>query len=165
MLDKLLRDPNTDAEYEKLFTARLCQAEAECAEELKKDRSRDEWLYKLYNLYPQLVPFTGLKPNMVLHVSGDVDKDVEEKLRAFNINWVTKNYIPAPEAYVIFTGKGKDKSITYYVQDRNGEYIVPKQSFAWKKAEETGRELGYRLFNIGGREAEESDAKADDKTE
>ena len=158
MLDKLLRDPNTDAEYEKLFTARLYQAEAECADELGKDKERDEWLYELYKLYPQLLPFTGLKPNLTLHVSGDVDKEVVNRLRACNINWISGNStVRAPEAYVIFTGKGKKKSITYYVLDNGGNYIVAQQSFAWQKAEETGKELAYRLFNIGGREPEETE--------
>jgi hypothetical protein len=157
ILDKLLRDPNTDADYEKLFTARIYQAQAECADALDKNRVRDEWLYKLYVLYPQLVPFTGLKPNMILHISGDADKAVVEKLRGFNINWVTGGKTPAPEAYVIFTGRGKKKSITYYVLDNKGNYLVPQQSFAWQKPEETGKELGYRLFNIGGMEAEENE--------
>jgi hypothetical protein len=159
ILDKLLRDPNTDADFEKLFTARIFQAQAECAHTMKNDRMRDEWLYKMYVLYPQLVPFTGIKPNMILHVSGDVDKGVEERLRNCNINWVNGTGTPAPEAYVIFTGAGKKKGITYYVLDRTGNYIVEKQSFAWQKAEETGKELAYRLFNIGGDEPEEIEEK------
>ncbi len=163
MLDKLLRDPNTDADYEKLFTARVYQAEAECADELDRDNERDTWLYRLYALYPQLVPFTGLKANMILHLSGDVDKQVEKRLRACNINWVTNARFPAPEAYVIFTGTGKKKNITYYVIDERGNYIVEKQSFAWQKAEETGKELAYRLFNIGGKEPEEELEKEKEK--
>jgi hypothetical protein len=90
-------------------------------------------------------------------VSGDVDKDVVNRLRACNINWISGNStVRAPEAYVIFTGRGKKKSITYYVLDNGGNYIVAQQSFAWQKAEETGKELAYRLFNIGGREPEET---------
>ncbi len=157
MLDKLLRDPNTDADYEKLFTARIYQAQAKCAAELDRKDAANEWLYKLYILYPQLVPFTGIKPNMILHISGDVDKEVEKKLRAFNVNWVNYKNVPAPEAYVVFTGKGKKKTITYYVLDRGGNYVVQQQSFSWQKAEETGRELAYRLFNIGGKEPEETE--------
>jgi hypothetical protein len=157
MLDKLLRDPNTDADYEKLFTARVYQAEAVCADKLDNTSARDEWLYKLYVLYPQLVPFTGLKPNMILHLSGDVDKDVEKRLRACNVNWVNYKNIPAAEAYVVFTGKGKQKTITYYVLDRGGNHVVEQQSFSWQKPEETGKELAYRLFNIGGKEPEETE--------
>ena len=155
VLDKLLRNPDTDADYEKLFTARIYQAEAECADQQKNETAKNEWLYKLYVLYPQLAPFTGIPANMVLHLSGDVDKEVEKKLRACNINWVTNSSIPAPEAYIIFTKKGNKKDITYYVIDRKGNYIVQKQGFAWQKPEETGLQLAYRLFNIGGKDVED----------
>jgi hypothetical protein len=155
ILDKLLTDPNTDADYEKLFTARVYQAEADCARELKKSSAQNEWMYKLYILYPQLVPFSGIPMNVNLHVSGDVDKKVENTLRACNINWVTNSSIPAPEAYVVFSHKGDRKDITYYVLDKGGNYIVQKQSFAWQKAGETGTQLAYRLFNIGGKPEED----------
>lgn len=151
ILDKLLKDPNTDAEYEKLFTARVYQAQAECAEEEKNESRRNEWLYKMYLLYPQLLPFTGMQMNMRLHVSGDVDPVVEKRLRACNVNWVTNSSIPAPDAFVIFSRNGNKKNITYYVVDGQGNYIVPKQGFSWLKAEETGKALAYRLFNIGGK--------------
>jgi hypothetical protein len=156
-LKKLLRDPNTDADYEKLFTARVYQSLAQCADEQKKPAERNEWLYRLYTLYPQLVPFSGMKANMVLRLSGNVDKEVEKRLRACNINWVAAGTVPAAEAVVTFAGTGKKKSITYSVRDREGRYIVEQQSFAWQKAEETGKELAYRLFNIGGKEPEETD--------
>ncbi len=155
MLDKLLQDPNTDPEYEKLYTARIYEAEATCAKEQKNEAAQNEWLYRLYVLYPQLAPYCGMPANMHLHISGDVDKDVESSLRACNINWTTNSSIPAPDAYVIFTRNGAKKDITYYVLDKTGNYIVPKQSFAWQKADETGTALAYRLFNIGGKDAED----------
>lgn len=163
MLQKLLNDPNTDADYEKLFTARVYQSLAECADELKYTRERDEWLYKLYTAYPQLVPFSGMKANMILHVSGNVDKEVEQRLRACNINWSNGSGAPAPEAYVIFTGTGKKKGITYYVLDRTGNEVIHKQSFAWQKAEETGKDLAYRLFGVGGKEPEEVEEGGEEK--
>lgn len=159
MLNKLLQDPNTDADYEKLFTARIYQAQAECARELKNTTLYNDRIYQLCTLYPQLVPFSGLRPNMILHVSGDVDKAVEARLRACNINWVSGSSVAAPEAFVVFTGRGRKKNITYYVQDRKGNYIVAQQSFAWQKADDAGKELAYRLFNIGGLEPEETEEK------
>ncbi len=155
-LDKLLHDPNTDADFEKLFTARIYEAEAECAQHMKLTAEQSEWLYKLSVIYPQLVPFSRMTPNISLHINGAVDKDVEERLRACNINWVNSG--TAPQAYITFTRNGNKKDITYYVTDRNGNYIVPKQSFAWQKADETGTALAYRLFKIGGKE-EATDTK------
>jgi hypothetical protein len=151
MLDKLLQDTNTDPDYEKLFTARIYQALAECAKEAKKGTEQNDWLNRMYNTYPQLIPYTGMAMNMSLHISGDIDQAVEKRLKACNINWVTNSAIPAPQAYVIFERKGDKKSITYYVLDNAGNYIVQKQTFGWQKAEETGTQLAYRLFNIGGK--------------
>ena len=94
--------------------------------------------------------------NMVLHISGEVDKGVEDRLRACNINWTTNSSMSAPQAFVIFSHTGKNKDITYYVLDKRGNYIVPKQSFAWQKADETGTALAYRLFNIGGKDPNET---------
>jgi len=156
MLDKILKDPNTDAAYEKLFIARVYQAEAECATELNVTTDRHNWLYLMYTLYPQLVPFCGMPMNMSLHISGDADPAVVKRLRACNINWVTDASIAAPAAYIIFSKKGDKKDITYYVLDRTGNYIVQKQAFFWQKPDETATSLAYRLFNIGGKEEEET---------
>lgn len=157
ILDKVLQDPDTDKDYEKLFTARIYQAEAECAGEQKNEAGQNQWLYRLYVLYPQLVPYTGMRMNMNLHLGGDVDKNVEKRLRDCNIHWVNGSNVPAPDAYLIFTRNGNKKDITYYVLDKAGNYIVPKQAFAWQKPDETGTALAYRLFNIGGKEDEPED--------
>ncbi len=162
-LDKLLNDPDYDTEYEKLFTARIYQAEAECAKELKDETGYNNWLYRLYVLYPQLLPYTGMKANMALHLSGDIDKEVESSLKDCNIEWVTNSSIPAPGAYIHFTRNGNKKDITYYVIDRLGNYIIPKQTIAWQKPAETGTSLAYRLFNIGGKEPEKEEVKEEPK--
>ncbi len=156
-LDALTRATNADPDYEKLYIARLYQAEAECAKELKNTTDQNEWLYKLYAIYPQLVPFTGLPMNMSLHIGADADKQVIENLKGFNINWVTNGSIPTPGAYITFsTGKNNLKNITYYVVDRYGKYIVTRQTFSWKKPEEAAQALAYRLFDIGGNEPAEN---------
>ncbi len=150
-LDALTRTTDIDVPYEKLFLARLYQAEAECAKELKFETDQNSWMYKLYVNYPQLVPYTGMAMNMNLHISGNEDKEVVKRLKACNINWVTDSNIPAVHAYIIFSGAKDKKTITYYVLDRNGNYIVPSQAFTWQKAEETGTNLAYKLFDIGGK--------------
>jgi len=161
ILDKLLHDPNIDEDYEKLFIARIFQAEAECAKAQNNISAQNDWMYRLYAIYPQLVPYTGIPANMNLTISGTVDKKVEERLKASNINWVTNSSIPAANAYVIFSGTGTKKDITYYVLDRSGNYIVPKQSFSWQKPDETGTDLAYRLFNISGKDPDEKEKDTD----
>ena len=156
-LDAILQEPNMDIEYEKLFAARVFEAEAECAKQSDDKDAMNDWLYRMYKTFPQLLPYTGLTPNINLHVSGQVDQKVVERLKDCNINWTSNISVPAADAYLIFSANGDKKNIQYYVLDKSGNYIVPKQSFGYKKAEETGVSLAYRLFNIGGKETERED--------
>ncbi len=146
-LDKILSGGNTDTEYEKLFLARVYQAQAECAKEKKDKNAYAQWVYKMYQTFPQLVPFTGLEMQMNLHVT-NADKEVVERLKACNIKWGMSS--ASVEAYVTFSTKGKTKMMEYYVLDRNGRYIVPRQACSYKDPGQSGIDLAYRLFNIGG---------------
>ncbi|HXS35066.1 MAG TPA: hypothetical protein VN721_00085 [Flavipsychrobacter sp.] len=156
MLDGLLRESNIDQNYEKLFIARVFQAEAECAKDRDDKDAYNDWMYRMYQLYPQLLPFTGMQMNMNLHISGDVDKDVVDRLKSCNINWVTNSSIAAPDVFIIFIRNGQKKDIQYYVIDKNGNYIVDRQGFAWQKADDAGTSLAYRIFNVGGKSAKTS---------
>lgn len=153
ILDNILSQPQTDIDYEKLFVARVFQAEAECAAERKDKDAANEWIYRMYMLYPQLIPLTGIPMNMVLHVSGTVDQDAIDRLKACNINWITNSAIPAPHVYITFTIKGDKKSVSYYVLDKTGKELVPRQSIIYSKPEDAGITLAYRIFNIAGMEA------------
>jgi len=158
-LDDILQQPTIDMDYEKLFIARVLQAEAECAKHRNDMTAYNNWLYRLYQVYPQLIPFTGLQANMHLHISGQADKDVVDRLKACNINWIENSSIPGPEAYIIFSQNGKKKDIRYYVLDQTGKTIVKSQSFAYQKPEEAAISVAYRLFDIGGRQPEEPKEK------
>lgn len=152
MLDDILHDRSIDAEYEALLVGRVLQAEAECA--LKRDdkAAYNDWMYRAYVVYPQLIPYSGLKMNMVLHISGDVDEKVAKRLKDCNVNWVTNSDIPTPEAFVIFSNKNKKRSVQFYVRDRSGNMIVEQQSLGYADTDvDVGITLAYRLFNIGGK--------------
>jgi hypothetical protein len=152
ILEAIMRDPNTDGEYEKLFIARVYQAQAECAKERKDNTDYSRWVYLMYQLYPQLIPDAGLMMKMNLHTSGNTDKVVVDRLKDCNIGWAGAGSNTA-EAYVIFSGTGNKKRIEYYVLDQRGNYIVQKQGFNYQKPAEAGIALAYRLFNIGGKDA------------
>lgn len=147
MLDGILQAPAIDLEYEKLFLARVMQAEAECAKEKNATAEYDDWMLKLYDVYPQLIPFTGQQMKMNLHLSGTVDQQVVARLKACNINWVTSG--TAPQAYITFRHVNKHTDVECYVQDAAGRVIVPRRSFAYTNAQDAGILLAYRLFNVG----------------
>lgn len=149
MLDDVLKDPNIDEEYEQLFLARVYQAKAECAKEKKDNAAYIDWMDHMYNIYPQLIPASGLNMNMGFHINGTVDAKVVERLKDCNIK-ENDNRAKAPQAYISFSSSADGKKrVTYYVLNTKGGYSVPKQSFSYDNADKAGVELAYKLFNIG----------------
>jgi hypothetical protein len=160
MLDNLLREPEIDLTYEKLFIARNYQALAECAEGRKDVPGRDSWLYKLYQTYPQLIPFCGMKMPMQLQVLGTPDETVVRRLKDCNIRFDAAGSTVV-RAQLSFTKRGNNKMVEYSVIDGTGNYIVPRQIYSYTDANVAGISLAYRLFGIGGtaqqRQEEEGD--------
>jgi Tfp pilus assembly protein PilF len=156
LLNEVLNDPTIDPAYEKLLIARSLQAQAECAEEMKNDPAYHEKIYSMYIVYPQLIPYTGLKMDLNLTVAGTPDKELLDRLKGCNINWVAGN---APKVYLSFSGAGNKKRVEYSVVDGTGNYIVRKQSMSYKQGVKGAIDLAYRLFNIGGSEAEPASTK------
>lgn len=152
MLNEVLMDPDIDGEYEKLLIARTLQAQAEIAEKKKDNNSYSDRIYRMYQYFPQLIPYSGLTMNMHLSTSGNAPKDFMERLKACNINWTNNTSVPAPQAYLSFSGTGKKMKVDYYVVDESGNTIVARQSLPIKTAE-TAVLLAYRLFNVGGKDA------------
>ncbi len=148
LLNEILTDPNIDADYEKLLIARTLQAQAECAQKEKDQNSYNDRIYRMFQYYPQLVPFTGLTMNMRLSVSNNAPKEFTDRLKQCNINWTNNSSIPAPQAYISFTGSGKKQRVVYSVVDDAGRTIVPQQSMPYRDAT-TAAALAYRLFNVG----------------
>lgn len=151
LLDEILRDADIDVEYEKLFLARVYQAEAECAQGQSDDVGYNRWMARMYSEYPQLIPYTGLRMPMQLVVNGTGATTTIERLKACNINWV--NDPAVPKAYVTVTPGEESNSIRYYVVDAKGNHIVRDNAFYATKegdgAESAGITLAYKLFGVG----------------
>lgn len=150
ILDEILRTADIDVEYEKLFLARVYQAQAECAKEREDTDAYNNWMYKMYEEFPQLVPYTGLQMPMQLFVDGD-GGELIERLKDCNIKWVTDSN--APKVFITITPTEKDSKIAYSVTSASGEKVVSQNSFATETTglagESSGLSLAYRLFNIG----------------
>jgi hypothetical protein len=150
MLDELTRNEDTDPEYEKLFLARLYEAEAKCADKLHLKKECEKWMYQLYITYPQLAPFTGIPLNMNLVVSGTPEKKIVERLKGYNINFDSPSASAAPTAYLTFSGTGNKRTITYSVRNAQDKVVVPQQPFTWTTVEGAAKHLAYGLFAVGG---------------
>ena len=149
ILSSLLREPKIDLSYEKLFLARTYQGLAECADGLDKPEERDGWLYRLYQIYPQLIPFSGMKMPMQVQVAGSPDEAVIARLKDCNIRFDAAG-VTNVRAILSFSTRGKLKMVEYSVIDATGNYIVPRQTYSYKDAKVAGASLAYRLFGIGG---------------
>ncbi len=152
---KLFQEIMQDSTYkrDKLLQARVTEALAQMADDRGDDRNRDELLYRMYLIYPQLIPFGELKMNFRLNAAtADGDKDFERivrKMKKFRVNWTNDYDSPAPEAYLRFDHEGKAIKVKYYVVDRTGNIVVPMQVISIKDEDKDVPELVYRLFNCG----------------
>lgn len=155
ILYDILNNEKTDLEYEKLFVARTYETLAECAKERKNTSEYNESLYSFYTNFPQLLPYSDLKPNLRLTIIGTPDAKVVARLKDCNVNWVTDGRTPAAEATLKFSVSGKKKIVTYYVMDKGGREIVKRDNYTYTKPEEAGVILAYRLFNIDRKTAQE----------
>lgn len=150
ILDEILRTSDIDLEYEKLFLARVYQAQAECAQERDDEQAYNSWMYKMYNEFPQLIPYTGLQMPMQVFVAGE-GGDVLERFKECNIKWVKDP--AAPKAFITFVQNGDEYRIKYVVTAANGNKIVSDNGFGaavtGDGAATSGISLAYRLFNVG----------------
>ena len=145
LLDQALQDENIDVDYEKLFLARVYQAQAECAKEGEDNAAYAQWMYKMYLEFPELIPYSGLKMPMNVQVNGD--NELAKELKDRNIDWQNSN---AQLSAYVFVSKNKESyKADYYVVDTKGKTVLPKQSYTYTDAELGSINLAYRLFNIG----------------
>jgi hypothetical protein len=155
ILYDILSNERTDLEYEKLFVARTYEALAACAKEKKNANEYNESLYSFYINFPQLLPYSDLKPNLRLTVIGTPDQKVVDRLKDCNINWIKDGSVPAAEATLKFSTSGKKKIVSYYVMDKSGREVVKRENYTYTKPEDAGVILAYRLFNIDRKTAQE----------
>ena len=149
LLNQVLTDPELDAEYERLLVGRVLQAQAECAEKMKNQLAYNDRMNRLFQYYPQLIPYSGLRMNLRLYIAGNAPEGFEERLKTVNVNWVEGNGMPSPTAYLNFLEHGERLVVNFYVTSHSGKVIVPRQSMSISGAEDAIR-LAYRLFHIGG---------------
>lgn len=148
LLYDILNKEKTDLEYEKLFVARVYEALALCAKEKNNDKEYNESLNSFYINFPQLLPYSDMKPNLRLTILGTPDADVVKRLKECNVNWITQGGTNAPEVTLSFAVNGKKKTVTYYVMGNGGRELVKRATYTYTDTDEAGVTLAYRLFKI-----------------
>lgn len=148
LLNEIVQDHNTDAEYEKLFTARVYQAFALCADKENDKLVFQKWAINSFKIYPQLLPFAAFRLPINLKVSGS-DDNLLKAFKNCNFDFENKNK-EAPIVQVAIFKKGIKKSIRFSVNDAKGKVIIAEQTFHYTDAEKAGVELAYRICGVGG---------------
>ena len=143
-LMKIEKSETINPEYEKLFQARLAEAKALC-------RSSDDDISKLYELYPQLIPFSNLTMKFRLEVYDDDRTESRSKvlkeIKNYNIEWMDESDRNTPRAIVYFSNDGKNDIITYSVKLRK-RTIIEDKKIVCKSPEDAARQLVYGLFKV-----------------
>lgn len=150
LFNEILKDKTLNRSTERLLIARVYEGLALAAAEEEKEITADAFTIKLYELYPQLVPYSDLKMrfNLVVNGAGDeASKKVIEGMKECNADFEGNKVWPT--ATITFRTNEKNlKEVQYEVVSSYGRVLVPMQSFIITNPEESGKKLAYRLFDI-----------------
>jgi len=151
ILENLIQSTKLDTENEKLFLGRLYEAIAKVYDKANNKGNRNFYNNMLFETYPQLIPFSGLRLKMNLKISGYSDqiiREVLDDLKDLNIQWVYNQAAPTVE--LNFEKRGGKYQAMINVKSLNGKVIVDHSGLIFQEAEGVAKELGLRMFNKGG---------------
>jgi len=149
VLEDLLNNVMLDTAHEKLFMARLYEGLAKDYDDNGQRDKLNTMLSYYYHVYPQLIPFSGLKFRMKLLSSGledNVTGKVLSELDDCNIKWDNSSGITANLQFE----KKKDKYEVVYSVQNAGKVVIPQNHIFFKTSEGVGHELALRFFGVGG---------------
>lgn len=142
-----------DTANEKLFIGRLYENLCIAYDKLDEDSKADGARSQLFNEYPQLIPFSGIKAKIYLSVSGVNDaivKQVTKDLKKCNIDFVQSPGFADAQASLVFSKKGNTYQVSIYTTSSKGKIIAGNQQFIFKERGNSGYEIARRLFGCGG---------------
>ena len=122
----------------------------------KNDERKDNYLDYSNNaldVFPQLVPFSGIKIQAQLVTSGvddAVTKKVVDELKESNINWVNKPGSGSALASLRFDKKGNKYEVILNMRSGSGKPLVTNGRLIFQQPAGAGNELALRLFGKGG---------------
>ena len=137
------------SEHEKLFMARVYELKAICS----VGTEQQEALNAVYELFPELIPFNGVKMHMTLQVSGGdnsaITNQVYEALQKTGVEWVEANQdVPAAALYI----EKKNNKYEVIIDTRSAKNIpvVLGERIQFETTEGLGEEILMRIFGKKG---------------
>ncbi|WP_153796166.1 tetratricopeptide repeat protein [Foetidibacter luteolus] len=152
-LDRILNTAVTDTANEKLFTGRLFEGLSKAYEKDGRQSTYGLYRSRLFESYPQLIPFSGIKMQVMLNTAGvddEITKQVIEELKDANIEWVNANDGYVPVATVTFNKRGNKYEALINVRSGTNKPVVAGERIIFSKPAKVGGEIALRLFGKGG---------------
>ncbi len=142
-LNEVISDPRINDQFSKLLYARTCEAMAL----IKDGDEQQEWIRSMFEVYPQLLPYTDLKPEFRLVVSGDVEsgegEELIDALKNCAIDWEDGETLFTAYVEVSQTDNGLNVNCSV-----DGSKVKSSFKVNPGDAENGGKKLAYRLFGI-----------------
>jgi hypothetical protein len=145
-----------DTAHEKIFLARLYEGLAKAYEENGDEQKASFYKTSLVSVYPQLVPYSGLKCTMQLNIQADetdaVIRKVTKDIRKARVEWTdaASSGSANGSARVSIIKKGNRYEATLRAYAANGRAIAEDTKMVFADAAGVGNELVLRLFGKGG---------------
>jgi tetratricopeptide (TPR) repeat protein len=142
---RVLNEIDADDSYQGLLVARCCEGLALA----NSGQERAFWTERMYETYPQLLPFTNLKMKFNLKTTGNSQRadDILDDLKDCHIGDSDAKEIPT--AFLTFNDSRGGVDVTYSVQAFSGKVLADGTlHIAKDELKEGGKILAYRLFKI-----------------
>lgn len=148
-LEEINRTTLLDTANEKLYMARVFEGLAASYNEDGNKNKFTEYSNSLLEIYPQLIPFSGLKIQMQLAVTGSdaaTVKKIEGEIKDCNLVFGNEGC----KASVVINKRPTAYEAFITVRSADGKMIVKNERLIFKKPEGAGKEIALRLFGKGG---------------
>ncbi|MFM8913549.1 MAG: tetratricopeptide repeat protein [Flammeovirgaceae bacterium] len=154
---QVLNDPDREDSYQTMLLARTYEALAEAT----SGKQHDAYIQKMYELYPQLVPFSQHTMSFQLQVNGETTAladDILSDLKNTNIDFGGDEKTPL--VTISFQQAGEALNVSYKVETRT--HILQRGTLRVEKLEQddAGKLLAYRLFGINKTKVGEKPTRA-----
>lgn len=143
--NQVLNDPDLEDSYQTLLLARTYEGLAEATSESQ----REAYTKKMYELFPQLVPFSKLTAQFQLQVEGesnDLADDILSDLKKSNIDFGGNQ--KSPKVTLSFKKSGEAMDVSYRVETTTHILQRGVLRVEANEQENAGKVLAYRLFGI-----------------
>ena len=150
---QLIKEVSLDTTAEKLFLARLYEGLAKGSDETGNGSDYDFYANTLYECYPQMLPFSGVKSKIKLNTSGIENETIAavvKELKKTNIEWVNDADGNTLVATLDFKKMGEKYQATLTVKSGTNKTVVNGEKLIFKKGEGVGKEIALRMFGKSG---------------